>query len=201
MFSQCVQLSTWKYLKGNSCMKSAHIWGYSSLACVYIIPYMLHPIHPDPRSTRTLMLEYMASSGLCFCWWSQTAPPNASHLYMRHPVVRGIHKYHCHSITSRLQPWTMYLATLGSYHSPYCLHALQNAGRVASRLVSPCSTPYEVGLLISWKTSQTTAPESIQHYQNYPMAASSVTSPNYLQLQSPSAGVHVKAVPNGSAPG
>jgi hypothetical protein len=69
--SYCIQVSTWKYLKGNSCMKSGQIWGQLSLAHVYTFQYTLISIHTTQRWTSPSMFECMAVWGLYVCQWNQ----------------------------------------------------------------------------------------------------------------------------------
>jgi len=98
--SDYVQVSTWNHLKGNSCEKSGHMWGYWSFAHVCIFPYTLLPIGPAPRCTWTLISGWMALSGRHFCRWNQPTPPSSSHLYTRLGVVWGLEPYPCHSTPS-----------------------------------------------------------------------------------------------------
>jgi len=95
----------------------------------------------------------------------------------------------------------MYLATWGGYLSPLCLRARPNLLPVSCCITFLFSLPPEFCLHISSETSPPTAGKSIQHYKNYPTAASSGISPNNLQPLSPRAGVHLEHVSSGSVPG
>jgi len=181
-------------------MKYGHTWGPLSFAHLYIITYTLCPIGPTPRCTWTLMLECIAPFGICFCWWKQSAPPSASHLYIRLGVSLGIEQHYCHLTPGKSKPWTLYMATMGGYFWHFCLCALPNPSLVACCLAFPFSLTPKFGLHMSSTTSPATADESIEHYQNYATAAGLQMSLNNLQPLSPSAGVNLWAISNGSAP-
>ena len=95
----------------------------------------------------------------------------------------------------------MYLATLGGYFSPCYPRAHPDPSPVACFLVIPFSSPPKFCLHICSETSPPTADESIQHYRNYPTAASPRMSEQNLQPLSPNAGVDHEADSNGSARG
>jgi len=98
------------------------------------------------------------------------------------------------------QPWKLNLATMGGYLSPFCQRALSNPSPVSCCHTVPSSWAPKPRLHISSKTSQPVVADSIWHYQKFQNAASSQMSPKNLQLLSPSAGVHLAAVSNGSLP-
>ena len=193
-FSDYVQVSTWKHLKGNSWMKSGHICGQLSFARWYIIQYTVARVRPAPRCTWTSMFECMALKGLWFCRCIQSASPSASHLYTRLGVVWGLEQYPCHSTPSKAQRWMLYLATRGGHFSHFYLRAGPNPSPVAGCLAFYFSSPPEFRLHTSSNPSQPTAIESIQHYRNYPTAASSPMSPKTKQLPSPGGGVNLEPV-------
>jgi len=147
------------------------------------------------------MLERMALLGLHSCRWNQSDPPRASHWNTRLGVGLGIDGYSCHSTPSKSYPQMVYLTTLGDYISPCCPCALPNPSPVTCCLAFPCSLPPKFRFHRSSKTSPPTANNSIWHYRNWPMAASSQMSPLNFQPKSLSGGVHLWAVLNWSAPG
>jgi len=201
MFLNWIKVSTCTHLKWNSCRECADIWGPLSLASLCIIPYTLRPIGCDVWCTWTSILDYMASSGLRCCWWNQSAPPSASHLYARLGVVWGMERYHCHSTLATSLLRMLYSARLGGYFSLVWSCVLPNLSMVAWSLALTVSLPSEFDLHMAAKTSPPTAEESIQDYPIYPMLASPCMLQSDLQLLSPSAAVHLEAVSNGSTPG
>jgi len=83
-----------------------------------------------------------------------------------------------------------------------CVYSFARANPlpVAGYLVFLFASPPEFLFDISSTTSWPNADESSVHDRNHPRAASPQISPKNLQPLSPSAGVHLAAVSNGSAP-
>jgi len=115
------------------------------------------------------MLECMALSGLHFFWWNQSAPPSASHWYMRLGVIWGMDRYCCHLTPTESQPSKFHLATLGRCCLPFATCAVPNLVQVACCMSFPFTLHAAFPLRISWKTPPWTAAKSNQHYRHYPM--------------------------------
>jgi len=93
----------------------------------------------------------------------------------------------------------MCLATLAGYFSQCCPPTHPIALLVPSCQACGFSSPPKFHFRISSKTYQPSATESIWHYRNCPMAASSWISPNNLEHYSPNAVVYLEAHWDGSA--
>jgi len=152
------------------------------------------------RCTWTAMLERIALSGVHLHWWNQPAPPSASHEDAWLGVVFRMEWYCCKLTPGKSQSWTLYLATLGGYFWPWCSRTLPNPSPVAGCLAFACSSPPEISLPISLKTSPPAAHQSIRHYHNYPKAIISRMLSNNPQQLSPNAVVQIFAVWISSTP-
>jgi len=87
----------------------------------------------------------MALSSLCFCQWNHSAPPIASHWYMRLGVGLGIERYCCHSTPGESQPWTFFWQ-LWEVTSGHFAHALSQI-RHQSLVASPSHFPHRLNFM------------------------------------------------------
>jgi len=133
-------------------MKADHIEGHS-FAPVRKIPYTLRPNLPTSNCICIMQSDSMVLSRNNFVWWNQSAPLSVSHLCTKLGVACWMSGHCCRSALDDIQPWKLYIATLGGYLSLFCLHTLPNLSPVAWCLASPSSTPPEPQLNIFSKTS------------------------------------------------
>jgi hypothetical protein len=93
----------------------------------------------------------------------------------------------------------VYLVRLEGYFLHFLMRALLNGSLVASSLTFSFFLPLTFHLIIFSSTFSPTANKSIQHYQNYPLAASLSMWPTHLQPLPFNAGIYLVAVSNCSA--
>ena len=201
MDSPVVLVSTWRHLKGNCCMISNQIDSHSSFAPVRLIPSTLRPILPASSCICISRSDCLVLSAYNFVQWNQSVTPSVSHVCTKLGVECWISGHCCNSARNETQPWKLYSATLGGYlfHFSPCAHP--NRLPVSCSLAFPFLSPLKSCLHIFSNTLPPIVAECIQHYRNFPMAARSWKSPKYLQPLSPSTGVHLAAVSDGSVPG
>jgi len=146
------------------------------------------------------MFDWMALVDHHVLWWYQSAPSGTFHQCMRLGVVWGKYGYHCHLTPSISDSWRFYLATLGGYLSPSCLHVPQTLSLVCDcltlLLVLPSDPLLQDSSILSWST----ATECSWQYWNSPTAAGLWITPPKVHPQLPRAGVNMETVSNSCDP-
>jgi len=183
-------VSTKRILKGNSCMKSGHIWGDSSLSSVELIAYTVIKILLDPRCTWILGWGSMVCSELVFLQWNRSTAASTLYICTR-LAVDFVKDGHC-CAPHQLQPRKLYLATLRTFFLPVC-----PATRLHPLLITCCIT----SLASIWseadfhncpETPWLIVAELFWHYHQVSNAAGCWLLPKQLESQSTSPGVNSK---------
>jgi len=194
--SNIVAASTWKHLKGNSCLKSAYVWDYSSSALVNIVPNTHHQMMSVPTGSWILIVKWIVFLILSYCRCNQSAASGASHLFQRLRVdwvdiqlLLWFKKYQFRTIYAVSQYCRNIRITcfLIDSHKSICRFFL--ASIRLSLIPEAC-------LLICPIFSQSTASTTFQYWSILSTAAHFRMSPKTLEFPSFSAVVYFKGVSN-----